>query len=84
MASKRTQLKITGMHCAACANRIERRLQETEGVDTAAVNFATEQATVVFDPSQVTSDDLAQVVVRTGYGVLGADQEDAERAATRR
>jgi len=81
MAIRRTELKITGMHCAACASRIERRLQKTQGVDTASVNFATEQATVTFDPSLVTPDDLAEVVEKTGYGVLKPEQEDAERQA---
>ena len=39
------ELPITGMTCASCANRIERRLNELEGV-TASVNYATEKATV--------------------------------------
>ena len=42
------ELPITGMTCASCANRIERRLNKLDGV-TATVNYATEKATVDFD-----------------------------------
>ena len=46
------ELPITGMTCASCANRIERRLNKLDGV-TASVNYATEKATVDFDPAAV-------------------------------
>ena len=42
------ELPITGMTCASCANRIERRLNKLDGV-TASVNYATEKASVEFD-----------------------------------
>ena len=44
-------LPVEGMTCASCVNRIERFLSRTPGVETAAVNLATEQATVRFDPT---------------------------------
>ncbi len=40
-----THLRLTGMSCAACAQRIEQTLQDVAGVETATVNFALEQAT---------------------------------------
>ena len=43
------ELPITGMTCASCANRIERKLNKLEGV-SATVNYATEKATVDYDP----------------------------------
>jgi len=46
------ELPITGMTCASCANRIERRLNRLDGV-SASVNYATERATVDFDPGAV-------------------------------
>jgi Cu+-exporting ATPase len=59
------QLDITGMTCASCANRIERKLNKLDGV-TASVNYATEKATVTFgDP--VTADDLLATVEAAGY-----------------
>ena len=44
------ELEISGMTCASCANRIERKLNKLDGV-TATVNYATEKAKVTFDPS---------------------------------
>ena len=49
------ELPITGMTCASCANRIERKLNELDGV-TASVNYATEKATVDFDAAAVDPD----------------------------
>ena len=47
----RLTLPITGMTCANCASTVERSLKKAEGVSDAVVNFATEQATVSFDPT---------------------------------
>ena len=58
-------LRIAGMTCASCAARVEKRLNELDGV-TATVNFATEQARV-HAPSGVTVDDLVAQVETTGY-----------------
>ncbi len=60
------ELPITGMTCASCANRIERRLNGLDGV-TASVNYATERATVDFDPAAVAADDLVAAVAEAGY-----------------
>lgn len=80
MASQRVGLKITGMHCAACAANIERALRETNGVLEANVNFATDQASVAFDDSLLTFDDIAGVVASLGYGVVRPGAEEAGRA----
>ncbi|GIJ23535.1 heavy metal translocating P-type ATPase [Micromonospora lutea] len=59
------ELAIGGMTCAACAARIEKRLNRMDGVQ-ATVNYATEKATVSYaDP--VTADDLVATVQKTGY-----------------
>ena len=54
------ELAITGMTCASCANRIERKLNKLDGV-TATVNYATEKAKVVF-PVAVAPEDLVRTV----------------------
>ena len=54
------------MTCAACANRIERKLNKLDGVD-ASVNYATEQAAVSFDPARVDVSDLLGAVEAAGY-----------------
>jgi Cu+-exporting ATPase len=59
-------LALEGMTCAACATRIERRLNKLEGVD-ASVNLATEQAAVRYDAARVAVDDLLGAVEAAGY-----------------
>jgi len=66
MTTTDIELSITGMTCASCANRIERKLNKLEGV-TAAVNFATEKAKVTF-PAGLPPDDLVSTVEQAGYG----------------
>jgi Cu+-exporting ATPase len=62
-------LPIEGMTCASCVNRIERFLKKTPGVEQAAVNLATERATVLVDPSQAGRDELVKAVEAAGYDV---------------
>jgi P-type Cu+ transporter len=64
--SARVELPITGMTCASCANRIERKLNKLDGV-TATVNYATEKARVEFDPVQVAPERLVDAVQAAGY-----------------
>ncbi len=63
---ERLQLPIEGMTCASCANRIEQRLNKLEGVE-ASVNYATEAATVAYDPAAVETDQLIEAVEGAGY-----------------
>jgi P-type Cu+ transporter len=65
--TKRITLAIEGMTCASCAMRIEKGLKKVAGVGDAAVNLATERATVTLDPSVATTDDLIAKVRATGY-----------------
>jgi P-type Cu+ transporter len=60
------ELPITGMTCASCANRIERKLNKLDGV-TATVNYATEKASVEFDEAAVAPDQLLEAVEAAGY-----------------
>jgi Cu+-exporting ATPase len=55
------------MSCASCAARIEKQLNEVDGV-AAQVNYATERATVDYDPARVGPDELVHTVEATGYG----------------
>jgi len=66
------------MSCAACARAIEVTLQETPGVEAAAVNFATGRAAVTFDPAAVGFDGLVQAVRDAGYDVIDAGGEAAD------
>jgi Cu+-exporting ATPase len=62
-----TTLALEGMTCASCALRIEKGLKKVPGVSTAAVNLATERATVTFDPAHTAIEDLLRKVEATGY-----------------
>lgn len=66
MSTSEIELAITGMTCASCANRIERKLNKLDGV-TASVNYATEKAKVAY-PAGVSTDDLLATVEAAGYG----------------
>ena len=70
------ELPITGMTCASCATRVERSLNEVEGV-TATVNYATERATVDYDAAAVAPEQLVDAVEAVGYGALLPGDEDA-------
>jgi len=75
------ELPITGMTCASCANRIERRLNDLDGV-TASVNYATEKATIDFDPASVATEELVGAVAAAGYRAsLPREESQAEDAA---
>jgi len=63
----RVDLPITGMTCASCAAKIERKLNGLEGV-TATVNYATEKAAVTYDPEAATPQELCEAVASLGYG----------------
>lgn len=67
---KETRLQITGMTCAACSTRVERGLNKLAGVDTANVNLALENASVTYDPEQVTEKDIEKKIQDLGYDVV--------------
>ena len=67
-------LPITGMTCASCVARNERALRKLEGVSEANVNFATEKASVTFDPDVISAEDLVRSVEAAGYGVVTAHE----------
>ena len=62
-------LPITGMTCASCVRRVEKALAKVDGVHKAAVNLATERATVTYDPAVVGPTGLRAAVEKAGYGV---------------
>jgi Cu+-exporting ATPase len=75
--TEHVELPITGMTCASCANRIERRLNTLDGV-TATVNYATEKARVEFDPGTVAPEQLLGAVEAAGYSAALPSTEPAQ------
>jgi Cu+-exporting ATPase len=70
------ELPIAGMTCASCANCIERKLNKLDGV-SATVNFATEKATVDYDPTFAAPEDLLGAVEAAGYRAVMPAAESA-------
>ncbi len=75
-AEKRVQLSIGGMHCASCANIIERELKKVPGVKQAHVNIGTEKASIVFESAQVGVAALKKAVEEAGYTADEIDPRD--------
>ncbi len=69
MSTKELSLPVTGMTCVNCANTITRTLKKTAGVTEANVNYASERAQVIFDPTLVKEDQLVQRIRDAGYDV---------------
>ncbi|WP_419957755.1 heavy metal translocating P-type ATPase [Psychrobacillus psychrotolerans] len=66
---------ITGMTCAACSTRIEKGLNKLEGVTLANVNLALENATVEYNPAQISVADIIGRVEKLGYGAINKEDE---------
>ena len=78
MAIKKENYPVTGMSCASCALSVETVLSNQEGVVSCNVNFANNIATVEFDASQISEQDLKQSVEDAGYGLILATKHNAE------
>ncbi|SFL88452.1 copper ion binding protein [Salibacterium qingdaonense] len=85
---EKKEFDVTGMTCAACANRIEKKLNKIPGVAEASVNLAMETASVEYTPGAVSNEDLTQAVDRLGYGLHSktdsSEEEDPRQKALRR
>ncbi len=75
MTTQHIELPIVGMTCSACVRNVERALNKTDGVEEAVVNFATERASVNFDPAATTLDEVVSRVQKSGYDVATAKVE---------
>ena len=66
---EKARLRITGMTCTTCARTIGKGLSETRGVKQANVNFASEKASVEYDPTKVNLKQISDTISQLGYGV---------------
>ncbi|MEI8067894.1 MAG: heavy metal translocating P-type ATPase [Candidatus Shapirobacteria bacterium] len=74
MSLNKETFKISGMHCASCANIIENRLKKTDGVESVSVNFATEKAKIVYDQKKSSINKMNGIISELGYS-LNSDSE---------
>ncbi|WP_409029208.1 heavy metal translocating P-type ATPase [Gracilimonas sediminicola] len=72
-------LQIDGMHCAGCANAVDKQLENLEGVKSASVNLATESAVVEYE-GDLTMDDFGEAVSKAGYTLIRDDSDSESKA----
>ncbi|WP_042704145.1 copper ion binding protein, partial [Azospirillum sp. B506] len=72
-------LSVSGMTCASCSGRVEKALNRLPGVESAAVNLATERAHVVAFAGSLDTADLVAAVEKAGYGAAPVDQGGEQR-----
>jgi len=84
---ERIKLKIEGMHCASCAQTVEKALNRTEGIKRAVVNFTLETAMVDYNPLLINPEKMKKAVEKAGYRVVEKDVkgvlEDEDRIKVR-
>jgi len=62
-------IPVTGMTCTTCAATIQKGLAETPGIEEAKVSFASEKASVEYDPAKVDLAEIKNTITQIGYGV---------------
>ncbi|MFA5851394.1 MAG: heavy metal translocating P-type ATPase [Spirochaetales bacterium] len=87
--AREVSIPVGGMTCTACASAIERSLKKLPGIEIASVNFATEKATVKYDPAAVRLSEIKGAIKKAGYEPLAmetvsAAQIDEHKAAKER
>ncbi|MCY8545986.1 copper-exporting P-type ATPase CopA [Bacillus vallismortis] len=82
--TEKAEFGIEGMTCAACANRIEKRLNKIEGVTNAPVNFALETVTVEYNPKEASVGDLKEAVDKLGYKLKPKGDEERDSATSKK
>ncbi|MDI6734383.1 MAG: heavy metal translocating P-type ATPase [Patescibacteria group bacterium] len=78
MGQSKKTFSIKGMHCTSCVMILEHSLKKVDGVLQATVNFATEKATVTYDPAKVTDEKLFSAVSNVGYQALITEEIKTE------
>jgi len=77
MSDEKKQKKnvpIEGMHCASCAQAIDKSLKGVEGVEDSDVSYATEKASITYDPNKVNMNDISSAVESAGYSVAEGEK----------
>lgn len=64
---KETNLKIEGMHCAGCSTRLDRVLNNLEGVETAKVSLEEKRATIKYDETKISLESIKEAIEDAGF-----------------
>ena len=77
--TKTETIKIKGMHCASCANIIERKLGKTEGIESISVNFANETANIKYQENKINHEDMNKKISDLGYSLDVPQEHDHQQ-----
>ncbi len=77
-------IKVGGMTCAACSQRVEKAIAKLEGISKVSVNLATEKATLEYDPQVIRLSAIKDCIVNTGYQVLTSDKNSVDEDRVRK
>ena len=72
-ASATVRLRTSGMHCRSCSMLVQMELEDLDGVESAAADFAGGMTEVVYDPEVVSVEALINAIVAVGYGAEVAE-----------
>lgn len=76
--NEKAEFNISGMTCAACATRIEKKLNKTSGVTKATVNFALETSAVEYNPSEISVSEMIKAVDKIGFKLMQKEDRSTE------
>lgn len=71
---KKRQLNIGGMTCVSCQNKIENKLRNTAGINSARVNYSSGLVDIVYDNDIITLKDITKIIEKLDYNVLSDDK----------
>ncbi len=74
----KTKIQIAGMHCASCAANLNKQLNETPGITSASVNFATESAQVKYDDAKIDLEGIGRAVAKAGFQMVRESREERQ------
>ena len=70
MAEQKISIPVSGMTCANCAANIERGLKKLKGIKASSVSFASEKASVTYEPGEISLSDIIEKINSLGYKAL--------------
>jgi copper chaperone CopZ len=80
VSERKETFDVSGLSCSSCANTVQRTLSRLEGIKSADVNFSASSATVEYDPTIVSPDQMQEAVEKVGYklNLKGSGKEDKQ------
>ena len=70
---------VLNMHCAGCANNVEKTVKKLPGVMEASVNFATNMLTISYEKDKLTPGEIRAAVLSAGYDLIVEEAHKEER-----